>query len=277
MTINCNGKLLDLTIPKIMGILNITPDSFYDGNNYVTDKEIILQTEKMLTEGADFIDVGAYSSRPNAKYISENKELQRILPIINLLKNEFKDIIISVDTFRAKVAEECILSGAAMINDISGGNFDKNMFLTIAKYQVPYILMHMKGNPKNMQIKPNYEDIVQEINYFFSEKLVELKKFQINDVILDVGFGFGKSIDHNYEILQKLALFNHFEIPILVGMSRKSMLYKFLDTTPDQMLNATSIVNTIALQNGAQILRVHDVKEAVECIKISDKINSFID
>jgi len=268
MTINCKGKLIDLSIPKVMGILNITPDSFYDGGKFIAKKEIIQQTKKMLDQGATFIDIGTYSSRPNAKHISEKEELHRILSVVKLLIKEFPEILIAIDTFRSKVAAKCLDLGACMINDISGGSLDKNMFGIIAKHQVPYVLMHMQGNPQNMQQKTDYQDIVHDIIYYFSKKLTRLRELQINDIILDVGFGFGKTIDQNYEILQKLDVFQTFELPILAGLSRKSMLYKLLDTSPDKMLNATNVVNTIALQKGANILRVHDVKEAVECIKI---------
>lgn len=272
MTINCKGKTIDLSSPKVMGILNITPDSFFDGNKYITEEDIILQTKKMLDQGATFIDIGAYSSRPNAKNITKEQELNRILPIVKLLVNEFPEILISIDTFRADIADKCLVAGACMINDISGGSLDKNMFNIVAKHQVPYILMHMKGNPQNMQKKPIYNDVTKDISTYFYEKLTQLKKTDIKEIILDVGFGFGKTLDHNYEILQKLAFFQSFGLPILAGLSRKSMLYNLLDSSADKMLNATSIVNTIALQKGANILRVHDVKEAIECIRIIEKI-----
>jgi dihydropteroate synthase len=272
MTINCKGRLVDLKTPKVMGILNITPDSFFDGGKYKTDKDILLQTEKMLNNGATFIDVGAYSSRPNAKHITEQEELNRLLPVIELLVRNFENILISADTFRATIATKSIEAGACMINDISGGEMDKNMFKTIAKLQVPYILMHMKGTPQNMQTKPEYDDVVNEIYYYFSKKIKQLYDLKVNDVILDIGFGFGKTISHNYEILKKLHLFNDFKLPLLVGLSRKSMLYKLLEGNPENMLNATSVVNTIAILNGANILRVHDVKEAVETIKITNQI-----
>ncbi len=272
MTITHNKKIIDLKTPKVMGILNITPDSFFDGGKFYSEKKIIQQTKKMLDEGATFIDVGAYSSRPNAKHITEEEELNRITPIVNLLINEFPKILISIDTFRSQVAEQCLKNGACLINDISGGSLDKNMFSVIAEYQVPYILMHMKGNPQNMQQKPVYKNVVDEIMYYFEGKINQLQKLNVKNIILDVGFGFGKTLDHNYEILQKLDQFKSLNLPILVGMSRKSMLYNLLDSSVDKMLNATSIVNTIALQKEASILRVHDVKEAVECIAISEKV-----
>lgn len=268
MTLNCNGILIDVSSPKVMGILNITPDSFYDGGKYKSEKDILKQTEKMLQEGATFIDVGAYSSRPGAKHIDEKEELKRILPVIDLLIKNFQDIIISVDTFRSQVAEQTIAAGAAIINDISGGNMDSKMFETVAKLRVPYILMHMLGTPQNMQKNPIYEDVTQEIITFLAKKIYELHQLKVNDVIVDVGFGFGKTSQHNFEILKNLSLFTSLEAPILVGVSRKSMLYKTLAITAKESLNATTSANTIALLNGANILRVHDVKEAVEAVTI---------
>ncbi|WP_299159521.1 dihydropteroate synthase [uncultured Tenacibaculum sp.] len=273
MTINCKGSLIDLTSPKVMGILNITPDSFFDGGKYKNEKEILHQAEKMLNEGATFIDVGAYSSRPGAKHISEEEELQRITPVVELLINNFPEIIISVDSFRSRVVEETINSGAAIINDISGGLMDGKMFEMVAKLQVPYIMMHMQGTPMNMQEKPTYKDIVVEITSFFTDQIFKLRQLKVNDIIVDVGFGFGKTSEHNYELLQKLALFKNLEVPILTGVSRKSMLYKLLGILPKQALNATTVANTIALLNGANILRVHDVKEAVETIKIVEQLS----
>ena len=272
MTINCKGKLVDVSSPKVMGILNITPDSFFDGGKYNNEKAILTQTEKMLLDGATFIDVGAYSSRPGAKHISEEEELARIVPVVELLLKNFPEIILSIDTFRSKVAEETVNSGAAIINDISGGKLDDNMFATIGKLRVPYILMHMQGTPQSMQKNPTYENVVTEIISFFAEQLQKLRALQVSDVIIDVGFGFGKTIAHNYEILQKLSLFKNLDAPILAGVSRKSMLYKLLEVTPQEVLNATTVANTIALLNGAHILRVHDVKEAVEAIKITKQI-----
>ncbi len=273
MKITCNTKIIDLSIPKVMGILNITPDSFYDGGKFKSDKSILKQIEKMLKQGATFIDVGAYSSRPNAIHITEEEELRRIVPIIDLLVNEFPEIILSIDTFRSKVASTCIESGASIINDISGGSLDNKMFVTIAKYQAPYILMHLKGTPQNMQENPFYNDIISEITTYFETKIKQLHKLKVRDIIIDLGFGFGKTIEHNYKILNELGEFKKLGLPLLAGMSRKSMLYKILDSKPSKMKNATSIVNTIALQNGAKILRVHDVKEAMECIKITNYLN----
>lgn len=272
-SINCKGDLIDLSIPKVMGILNLTPDSFYDGGKYKSETDILLQTEKMLFEGATFIDIGAYSSRPGAIHISEEEELSRLLPVVELIVRNFPETYICIDTFRSHVAENAINAGACMINDISAGNLDENMSKTIAKLQVPYIIMHMKGTPQNMQKNISYENLVKDIIYYFSKKLHELRTLGVNDIIIDVGFGFSKTIEQNYELLQKLNLFSHFDIPILSGLSRKSMLYKVLDISINNALNATSVANTIALLQGTNILRVHDVKEAVEAVKIVTKTN----
>ena len=268
MTINCKGTLVDLSSPKVMGILNITPDSFFDGGRYKNEAAIVAQVSKMLTEGATFIDVGAYSSKPGAAYVSEEEEHRRILPVIQLLVEEFPEILISVDTFRSSIAKDTILAGAAMINDISGGNMDEKMFETIAHLQVPYIVMHMLGTPQNMQQDPQYKNVTQELITFFADKMHQLHQLKVNDVLIDVGFGFGKTKGHNFELLQNLSLFQNLEAPILVGISRKSMLYNTLGITAQEALNATTAANTIALLNGANILRVHDVKEAVEAVKI---------
>jgi dihydropteroate synthase len=273
MTINCNQNLVDLSSPKVMGILNITPDSFFDGGKYKNETEILSHVEKMLFEGATFIDVGAYSSKPGATHISENEELQRIVPVIKLLIKNFPDIIISVDTFRSSVARETINAGAAIINDISGGKIDEKMFETVADLKVPYILMHMLGTPQNMQLNPVYKDVTQEIISFFAEQIFKLHQLKLNDIIIDVGFGFGKTNNHNFEILKNLSLFKSLDAPILAGISRKSMLYKTLDISAQEALNATTSANTIALLNGASILRVHDVKEAVEAVKIVNQLS----
>jgi dihydropteroate synthase len=274
MTINCNQNLVDLSSPKVMGILNITPDSFFDGGKYKNETEILSHVEKMLFEGATFIDVGAYSSKPGATHISENEELQRIVPVIKLLIKNFPDIIISVDTFRSSVARETINAGAAIINDISGGKIDEKMFETVADLKVPYILMHMLGTPQNMQLNPVYKDVTQEIISFFAEQIFKLHQLKLNDIIIDVGFGFGKTNNHNFEILKNLSLFKSLDAPILAGISRKSMLYKTLDISAQEALNATTSANTIALLNGANILRVHDVKEAIEAVKIVNQLSS---
>lgn len=272
-TINCNGKLIDLSTPKVMGILNLTPDSFFDGGIYQNEKSIIEKAAKMMNEGATFIDVGAYSSRPNAIHISEEEELKRLIPTLKLLFKTFPELLISIDTFRSKVALASIENGACMINDISAGEMDEKMFETVAKLQVPYILMHMKGTPQNMYKNPTYENIILEIMSYFSEKIYQLRKLGLNDLIIDVGFGFGKTLEHNYQLLQNLDYFKHLNIPILTGISRKSMLQKPLNITVDEALNATTVANTIALLKGSSILRVHDVKEAVEAVKITSLLN----
>ena len=273
MTINCAGKLIDLSIPKIMGILNITPDSFYDGGRYNSDKKILDHVEKMIIDGAVFIDIGAYSSRPVGVDIDENEELKRIIPAIELVNKKFPEIIISIDTFRSKVAEACLNSGASIINDISASQLDEKMMETIAKYSVPYIIMHMKGNPQNMMDKTNYDDMLQEMIKYFSKKINQAISYKINDIIIDPGFGFAKNIKQNYDLLNHLDLLKILDKPIMVGISRKSMIYKSLDSTPQEALNGTTVLNTVALIKGASILRVHDVKEANECIKLIGSLN----
>ncbi|MBN4070412.1 dihydropteroate synthase [Olleya sp. AH-315-F22] len=268
MTINCKGQLIDLSSPKVMGILNITPDSFFDGSFYSTDKEILLQVEKMLNEGAAFIDVGAYSSRPNGKNISENDELKRIISKVELILKQFPDALLSIDTFRSNVAKHCIEIGACMINDISAGQLDTKIMATVGALNVPYIMMHMKGTPQTMQQHTNYDDLVNDILFYFSEKIAEARQLGIVDLIIDPGFGFAKTIEQNYELLNKLELLKMSGLPMLVGFSRKSMIYKPLNTSATDALNGTTALNTIALQKGANILRVHDVKEAMECIKL---------
>lgn len=273
MTINCKGKLIDLTIPKVMGILNLTPDSFYDGGLYKAESDILRQVEKMLTEGATFIDMGAYSSRPNATDISPTEELNRLLPIVSLLIKNFPDILISIDTFRSSVAEPCILAGACMVNDISAGHMDTTMLDTVAKLKVPFIMMHMKGTPQNMQQHVHYEDLLKEILYYFSERIMKAKALGIIDIIIDPGFGFSKTTAQNYELLKHLDVFEMLEKPLLVGFSRKSMVYKPLKSSAQEALNGTTILNTIALQKNVSILRVHDVKEAMECIQLIQQLN----
>jgi dihydropteroate synthase len=273
MTLDCKGQLIDLTTPKVMGILNCTPNSFFDGGKYKNETDILNQVEKMLTDEATFIDVGAYSSKPNAALVSETEEVNRILPIIKAIVKEFPEALLSIDTFRSKVAQICIENGAAMINDISAGNFDDKMLQTIAIYKVPYVMMHLRGTPQTMQSMTNYENVIKEILFYFSEKIAQARSYGIADLIIDPGFGFAKTLDQNYEILQKLELFETVELPLLVGFSRKSMIYKTLNSTAEQALNGTSVLNTIALTKGAKILRVHDVKEAVECVRLFAKIN----
>jgi len=274
MTINCKGQLIDLTTPKVMGILNVTPNSFYDGGMYKSSSEMLTKVGKMLNEGATFIDVGAYSSKPSAEYVSEEEELQRIVPIINLILEYYPETLLSVDTFRSEVAKVCIENGAAIINDISAGNLDDAMLETIAKYDVPYIMMHMRGTPETMQKMTSYEDIVKEILFYFSEKVARARSFGINDLIIDPGFGFAKTLDQNYEVLEKMELFEILELPLLVGFSRKSMIYKTLQSSAEEALNGTTVLNTVALTKGAKILRVHDVKEAMECVALFNKINN---
>ncbi len=273
MTINCKGKLIDLSAPKVMGILNVTPNSFYDGGKHIDEKSILLQVEKMLLEGATFIDIGGYSSKPNAEFVSEEEELQRILPIVQKVLNEFPETIISIDTFRSKVAKETVERGAAMMNDISAGNLDDAMFQTIADLQVPYIMMHMRGTPQTMQSMTQYENIVKEMIFYFSERVAKARSLGINDLIIDPGFGFAKTLEQNFEVLNKLELFQMLELPLLAGVSRKSMIYKTLDTTAEFALNGTTSLNTISLLKGAKILRVHDVKEALECVKLFNQLN----
>ncbi|MCB0445382.1 MAG: dihydropteroate synthase [Gelidibacter sp.] len=274
MTINCKGQLIDLSTPKVMGILNITPDSFYDGGRYKNDSAILKQVDNMLAEGATFIDVGAYSSRPKAVEIDETEELQRILPIIELLIKNFPEILISVDTFRSGIAKTCIEAGACMINDISAGKLDDNMLQTVANLQVPYVMMHMKGTPKTMQQLTDYDHLVKDILFYFSERIAAARAFGIIDIIIDPGFGFAKSVAQNYELLSQLTVFKMLGLPLLVGLSRKSMIYKTLEISAHNALNGTTVLNTIALQKDAKIVRVHDVKEAMECIKLVTQLNS---
>ncbi|ENI5461912.1 dihydropteroate synthase [Flavobacterium psychrophilum] len=268
MTINCKGQLIDLSIPKVMGILNVTPDSFYDGGRFVSEKNILIQVENMLQDGANFIDIGGQSSKPKAAIVSIDEELKRVVSIVDLILKKFPETMISIDTFNSKVAQIAVENGAAIINDISAGNLDDNMFETIAKLQVPYIMMHMRGTPQTMQEMTNYDDLVKDILFYFSEKVAKARSFGINDLIIDPGFGFAKTLEQNFELLNKLELFEMLELPILVGVSRKSMIYKTLETTPENALNGTSVLNTISLTKGGNILRVHDVKEAVECVKL---------
>lgn len=268
MKIVFKNKELNLSSPDVMGILNITPDSFYDGGKFTDKKNILLHAEKMISEGADIIDIGACSTRPNAKDISEEEELKRLIPAIKLVRKKFTDVIISADTFRSSAAEKAIDAGADMINDISGGTMDKKMFETIGKLKVPYVLMHIQGTPQTMQANPQYKDVMKEVKEYFAEKIEKLKSLKVEQIIIDVGFGFGKTVEHNYTLLKHLSELNQFGFPILAGVSRKSMLNKVLGTTPETVLNGTTVANTIALMNGANILRVHDVKEAKEAVKI---------
>ena len=273
MTINLRGKLMNFSVPKIMGILNITPDSFYDGGRYNSKDKIEKQIEKMIISGADIVDVGGYSSRPGAKDISIEDELNRVIPVIEIIKQKFPETIVSIDTFRSKVASEAIISGADIVNDISGGNLDSGMFETVSKHKVPYILMHMRGNPVNMMSKTNYENVTKDLCKYFSERIDKAKSCGINDIIIDPGFGFSKTTQQNYELLNNLEFFKEFQKPIVVGVSRKSMVYKTLNTTADKALNGSSVLHTVSLMKGANILRTHDVKEALECIKIVSQLD----
>ena len=268
-SLNCGGKLLILDKPLVMGILNITPDSFYDGNKYTSRDKIYRRLENILQEGAGIVDVGAYSSRPGAENIPEKEELNRLIPALEIIRKNFPDTVVSVDTFRANIAKSVIENfGVEIINDISGGELDKNMIDTVAQYPVGYIAMHMRGNPQTMQNYTDYKDIVNDLIEYFTKKINQLKNSGINDLIIDPGFGFSKTLKQNYEILKKLELFQLLAHPVLVGISRKSMIYKHLGISPENSLNGTSILNTIALLKNADILRVHDVKEAVEAIKL---------
>lgn len=270
-SINCKGKLLSFSQPLVMGILNITPNSFFDGGQHNSMQNAVTQTKKMLDDGADIIDIGGYSSQRNADFVTEEMEIDRLIPVIEVMVKTFPDIIISVDTFRAAVAEKAIEHGAAIINDISGGTLDENMFDVVGKHQVPYILMHMRGTPQNMQQFVDYDDLVSDIIYYFSERLEKAYQAGIKDVIIDPGFGFSKTLAQNYELLSKLNMFQHLDVPILAGVSRKTMIYNLLSISPKEALNGTTVLNTLALTKGADILRVHDVKEAIECVKIVKK------
>jgi dihydropteroate synthase len=275
VTLNSKGKLIDLTSPVVMAILNLTTDSFYSKSRIATIDEALQKTDAFLTAGAKFIDLGAYSSRPGAVHIEENEEINRLIPVIEALTKEFPDALLSIDTFSANVAETAINAGAHLINDISAGNLDEIMFETVAKLNVPYLMMHMKGTPQTMQENPQYENITVEVMDYFSSKINALQKLGIKDIIIDPGFGFAKTVNHNYELLQKMEVLNTFELPILVGFSRKSMITKVLHNKTDEALNGTTILNTIALTKGASILRVHDVKEAVECITLYKTLTTF--
>jgi len=255
-----------------MGILNVTPDSFYDGGRFRNSSSVMRQVDQMLEEGATFIDIGAYSSKPNADDVSESEELQRVLPVVDLIIKNFPEIVLSIDTFRSEVARQCIEAGASLINDISAGHLDDNMLETIAKLNVPYIMMHMRGNPITMQQQTNYDNLVKDILFYFSERIAKARALGIVDLVIDPGFGFAKTLEQNYELMNTLELLKMAGLPVLVGVSRKSMIYKTLDSSAEEALNGTTVLNTIALQKGATILRVHDVKEAMECIKLTQQL-----
>ena len=276
MNINIRENLYDFSSPKVMGILNITPDSFYDGGKFKDDQKIKNHINKMINDGMDILDIGGYSSRPGASEVSISEELERVIPTLIFIKKNFKNLIISIDTFRSEVAKASLIEGADIINDISAGVFDSKMMDVISKFNCPYILMHMKGNPRNMQNSPKYKHTAVEIIQFLAERIKVARKKNIVDIIVDPGFGFGKTVEHNFEILNNLENFKALDAPLLTGFSRKSMIFKTLKTTSNEALNGTSSVNTIALMKGANILRVHDVKEAKECIILYEKtINSL--
>ena len=274
-TINLDGRILDLAQPVVMGILNVTPDSFFDGGKYKTEKKILKRAEEILEQGGTVIDIGAVSTKPGAEGISTKDEIDRLLPAVRAVKKAFPEAFVSIDTYRSWVAltviEEC---GPCMVNDVSGGEFDDHMFDTVGKLSVPYILMHMQGTPLKMQENPEYEDIIRDISLFFTDRVKRLTKAGVKDIIIDPGFGFGKTLEHNYELLNRLDSFKVFQLPLMVGISRKSMISKLLEISPDDALNGTTIINTLALLGGTDILRVHDVREAVETVQILNKLRS---
>jgi dihydropteroate synthase len=273
-SLNCKGKLLVIDKPLVMGIINVTPDSFFEGSRQQTNESVLAQAAKMLQDGADIIDIGGQSTRPGSEIISVKKELQRVLPAVEIILKNFPDTIISVDTYQSDVAAELINAGAAIINDISAGNMDNDMISTVAKLQVPYICMHMKGTPQDMQQQSSYKNVKREVFDFFIQKIDECQRAGIHDVIIDPGFGFGKTISHNFTLLKELSVFKMLEKPIMAGLSRKSTIYKTLGITAEEALNGSTVLHTLALQNGANILRVHDVKEAKEAIALWERYDS---
>ncbi len=274
-SISLNGRLLDLSKPVVMGILNVTPDSFFDGGKYKTEKKVLTRAEEILEQGGTIIDIGAVSTKPGTDGISTKDEIDRLLPAVKAVKKAFPEAFVSIDTYRSwvalKVIEDC---GPCMVNDVSGGSFDVHMFDTVGKLGVPYVLMHMQGTPLKMQENPVYDDIIRDISMFFTDCVKKLTKAGVKDVIIDPGFGFGKTLEHNYELLNRLDSFKVFQLPLLVGVSRKSMIYKLLGTNPEEALNGTTVINTLALMGGTDILRVHDVREAVEATRILEKVRS---
>ena len=272
-SLNINGKLLDLSEPQVMGILNVTPDSFYSGSRKQTEDEIEARVRQIIGESASIIDIGAYSSRPNADDVSPSEEMERLRKGLSVIQRVAPNAIVSVDTFRADVAKMCVEEyGVGIVNDISGGMLDKDMFATVAKLGIPYILMHMQGTPQNMQQNPHYDDVVKEVFMYFAEKVQRLRDLGVKDIILDPGYGFGKTVEHNYELMNHQEELLEFELPLLVGISRKSMIYKTLGITADEALNGTSVLNTISLLKGANILRVHDVATCVEVVNLIQKL-----
>lgn len=275
--LNVNGRLLDLSTPCVMGILNVTPDSFYSGSRMQTEGEIEARVRQILEEGAAIIDVGAYSSRPNADHVSAEEEMNRLCLGLDVLRRTAPDAIVSVDTFRADVARMCVEEyGVAIINDIAAGEMDADMFSTVAELNVPYIMMHMQGTPQNMQQHPHYDNLLREVFLYFARKVQQLRDLGVKDIVLDPGFGFsfGKTLEHNYQLMAHLEEFRLFELPLLVGVSRKSMIYRLLDTTPQEALNGTTVLHTLALMKGADILRVHDVRQAVEAVRIVEAMKA---
>lgn len=273
--VNVNGQLFSLSVPSVMGILNVTPDSFYAGSRMQVEADIAARAQQILDEGASIIDIGAYSSRPNAEHISAEEEMRRLCRGLEIVNRNHPGAVISVDTFRANVAERCVTDyGVAMINDISAGEMDPQMFATVARLGVPYIMMHMQGTPQSMQQEPHYDNLLKEVFLYLAQKVQQLRDLGVKDIILDPGFGFGKTLEHNYELMAELDKFSIFGVPLLVGVSRKSMIYRLLAGTPQDALNGTTVLNTIALMKGADILRVHDVHEAVEAVKITEKLKS---
>ena len=272
---NVNGRLLDFSTPCVMGILNVTPDSLYSGSRMQTEGEIEARVRQILEEGAAIIDVGAYSSRPNADHVSAEEEMNRLRLGLEVLRRTAPDAIVSVDTFRADVARMCVREyGVAIINDIAAGEMDADMFSTVAELNVPYIMMHMQGTPQNMQQHPHYDNLLREVFLYFARKVQQLRDLGVKDIVLDPGFGFGKTLEHNYQLMAHLEEFRLFELPLLVGVSRKSMIYRLLDTTPQEALNGTTVLHTLALMKGADILRVHDVRQAVEAVKIVEAMKA---
>jgi dihydropteroate synthase len=274
-TINCRGKIINLSTPLVMGVVNLGPDSFYDGGKYITKWDVMKRVEKLLSEGAAILDLGAATTRPGAQLVDAATERKRLMPALDVVVKEFPEAIISIDTYNSVIAREAIEKGAHIINDISAGTFDPLMFPTIAHLQVPYIIMHIKGTPENMQVNPVYDDLIREITLYFAEKVSQLRALGVHDLIIDPGFGFGKTVEDNYRLLNKLDYFKIFELPILAGISRKSMVNRVLKTDPAKALNGTTILNTIALQKGASILRVHDAREALEAVKIVEMLQKY--
>jgi dihydropteroate synthase len=274
-TINCRGQLIDLSKPRVMGIVNVTPDSFYSASRMKNLDEVLVRVETILEQGGFMVDLGAFSSRPGAEHISAEREMSRLVPAVQLVRKHFPDVVISVDTFRADVAEKAVTDGGAdIINDIAGGEMDPLMFDTVARLNVPYILMHMQGTPHDMQNSPHYKNVTAEVSLSLARRVDLLRSVGVKDIIIDPGFGFGKTLSHNFQLLNEMEQLAYFQLPILVGLSRKSMIYKLLNTDPEGALNGTTVLNTIALSKGADILRVHDVKEAVECVKLWSQLKN---